>query len=47
MVTVKYKDGKELESILVSAQFKMWFCGLLLAGIVGFNTAGGMDVSLL
>jgi hypothetical protein len=31
----------------VAAQSKAWFCGLSLAGIVGSNPAGSMDVCLL
>jgi len=31
----------------VAAQFKTWVCGRLLAGIVGSNPAGGMDIFLL
>jgi hypothetical protein len=27
-------------------RFKAWFCGSILAGIVGSNPAGGMDVCL-
>jgi len=30
--------------ILMVAWFKVWVCGCLLAGIVGLNPAGGMDV---
>jgi hypothetical protein len=33
--------------IPVAAQFKAWVCGRSLAGIVGSNPAGGMDVCLL
>jgi hypothetical protein len=33
--------------ILVAASPKAWFFGHSLAGIVGSNPAGGMDVSLL
>jgi hypothetical protein len=33
--------------ILVDARSKAWVCGRSLAGIVGSNPAGGMDVSLL
>jgi hypothetical protein len=32
--------------IPVAAQSKAWVCGLSLAGIVGLNPAGGMDVCL-
>jgi hypothetical protein len=31
----------------VATRFEAWFCGRLLAGIVGSNSAGGMDVFLL
>jgi len=31
--------------ILVAARQKAWFCGLFLAGTVGSNSAGGIDVS--
>jgi hypothetical protein len=34
-------------TIPVAAQSKVWVCGRSLAGIVGSNTAGGMDVYLL
>jgi hypothetical protein len=33
--------------IPVAARSKAWVCGRSLAGIVGSNTAGGMDVCLL
>jgi hypothetical protein len=33
--------------IPVAARFKAWVCGRSLAGIVGSNPAGGMDVCLL
>jgi len=33
--------------IPVAASSKSWFCGHLRAGIVGSNTAGGLDVSFL
>jgi hypothetical protein len=36
-----------LRPILVAARSKAWVYGRLLAGIVGSNTAGGMDVCLL
>jgi hypothetical protein len=31
----------------VAAPTKVWFCGRSLAGIVGSNPVGGMDVCLL
>jgi hypothetical protein len=34
-------------SIPVAARSKVWTCGCSLAGIVGSNPAGGMDVCLL
>jgi len=34
-------------AVPVAAQSKVWVCGCLLAGIVGSNPAGGMDVCLL
>jgi len=33
--------------IPVAERSKAWVCGRSLAGIVGSNTAGGMDVCLL
>jgi hypothetical protein len=36
-----------LEPIPVAARSKAWVCGSSLAGIVGLNSAGGMDVCLL
>jgi len=30
----------------VSAPFKVWICGRLLAGIEGWNPAGSMDICL-
>jgi len=32
--------------IPVAARSKAWVCGLSLAGIVGSNSSGGMDVCL-
>ena len=31
----------------VTAQYKVWVCGLSLAGVVSSNPAGGMDICLL
>ena len=36
-----------LDGILVAARSKAWVCGRSLAGIVGSNPAGDMDVCLL
>jgi len=36
-----------MSTIPVAARSKAWVCGRSLAGIVGSNPAGGMDVSLL
>ena len=36
-----------IRSIPVVSSSKVWVCGRLLAGIVGSNPAGGMDVCLL
>jgi len=33
--------------IPVAARSKAWVCGLALAGIVGSNPAGGMDICML
>lgn len=33
--------------ITVSALFKVWICGSLLAGITGWNPAGSIDICLL
>jgi hypothetical protein len=35
----------EILPIPMAAQFKVWVCGRSLTGIVGSNSAGGMDVS--
>jgi hypothetical protein len=35
------------QPIPVAARFKVWVCGLLVAGIVGSNAAEGMDGCLL
>ena len=32
--------------IPVAARYKVWVCGRSLAGIVGSDPAGGMDISL-
>jgi hypothetical protein len=37
----------KFEPIPVAARSKAWVCGRSLAGIVGSNPAGGMDVCLL
>ena len=36
-----------LEPVPVAARSKAWVCGRLLAGIVGSNPTGGIDVCLL
>ena len=36
-----------MQPIPVSTRFKAWDCGRLLAGIMGSNTAGGLDVCVL
>ena len=36
-----------MRPIPVAVRSKAWVCGLSLAGIVGSNPAGGMDVCLL
>jgi hypothetical protein len=36
-----------LQQIPVAARSKVWVCGHWIAGIVGSNPAGGMEVCLL
>jgi hypothetical protein len=40
----KFNDQNKMPMPL-AAWTKTWFCGRSIAGIVGSNTAGGMDVS--
>jgi hypothetical protein len=40
-------ERKVMKPIPVAARSKAWAYGLSLAGIVGLNPAGGMDVCLL
>jgi hypothetical protein len=46
---VIYQDNSTLLNLLypVAALSKVWVCGRELAGIVGSNPIGGMDVCLL
>ena len=44
-LTVGYEDVFDLLPIPVAARSEAWVCGRSLAGIVGSNPAGGMDVS--
>ena len=44
-LTVHYEDVFNLLPIPVAARSEAWVCGRSLAGIVGSNPAGGMDVS--
>ena len=43
-LTVHYEDVFNLLPIPVAARSEAWVCGRSLAGIVGSNPAGGMDV---
>ena len=43
----KLASARYVWTIPVVARSKAWVCGRSLAGIVGSNPAGGMDVSLV
>ena len=46
LVYMKVVD-RVMQPIPVATRSKAWDCGRLLAGIVGSNTAGGLDVCVL
>jgi hypothetical protein len=46
LVQVLLSVNLSLMPIPVAARSKVWVCGRSLAGIVGLNLAGGMDVCL-
>jgi hypothetical protein len=47
LTIIKYGDKLSFSSIAVVARCKVWACGRSIAGIVGLDSAGDMDVCLL
>jgi hypothetical protein len=47
MMIPKFEKVIYLTPIPVAMRSKAWVCGRLLAGIVGSNPSGGIDVCLL
>jgi hypothetical protein len=45
-ISTNYRPNTHLTPVPVATRSKAWVCGRSLAGIVGSNPAGGMDVFL-